>query len=146
MLSVFPGDWTLDITPVTLEDDAEFQCQVGAAEDGRVEPIRSRYATLTVLVPPTEPRILHPSNQPSPAQWPQPQEASLDLHKTVEGRMVELVCESRGGKPAAEVSIVLAAFSQKYISPSKKLNLLPNLKLFLMSQYLGGNCSTVRFF
>jgi hypothetical protein len=31
-------DWTLDISPVLLEDDALFQCQVGAA-DG-VKPIR----------------------------------------------------------------------------------------------------------
>ena len=96
--------------PVTLEDDAEFQCQVGAAEDGRVEPIRSRYATLTVLVPPTEPRILHPSSQPSPPHY-SPQD-SLTLHKTVEGRMVELVCESRGGKPAAEVSAFSRIFFQ----------------------------------
>ena len=35
------GDYTLDIEPVLLEDDAVFQCQVGAA-DG-VDPIRSRY-------------------------------------------------------------------------------------------------------
>ncbi len=34
------GDFTLDINPVSLEDDARFQCQVGAAEG--VEPIRSR--------------------------------------------------------------------------------------------------------
>ena len=89
--------------PVTLEDDAEFQCQVGAAEDGRVEPIRSRYATLTVLVPPTPPRIVHPSSQPVRTHTSL-ESTSLPLHKTVEGRMVELVCESRGGKPAAEVS------------------------------------------
>ena len=31
-------DWTLKISPVLLEDDALFQCQVGAA-DG-VKPIR----------------------------------------------------------------------------------------------------------
>ena len=46
------GDYTLDINPVSLEDDARFQCQVGAADEGRVAPIRSRYATVTVLVPP----------------------------------------------------------------------------------------------
>ena len=37
------GDYTLDIYYVELEDDAQFQCQVGAA-------VRSRYATLTVTV------------------------------------------------------------------------------------------------
>ena len=95
--------------PVTLEDDAEFQCQVGAAEDGRVEPIRSRYATLTVLVPPTPPRIVHPSSQPVRTHTSL-DSTSLPLHKTVEGRMVELVCESRGGKPAAEVSTIVHCF------------------------------------
>lgn len=82
----FSGDYTLDINPVELEDDARFQCQIGASEG--VAPIRSRYATLTVLVPPEPPKLL----------------PSGDLHKTVEGRQVELRCESRGGKPASEVS------------------------------------------
>ena len=39
-----------------LEDDALFQCQVGAA-DG-VAPIRSRNAQLTVYVPPEDPFIV----------------------------------------------------------------------------------------
>jgi hypothetical protein len=34
----FAGDYTLDINPVLLEDDAQFQCQVGAVEG--VLPIR----------------------------------------------------------------------------------------------------------
>ncbi|CAB4058946.1 Irregular chiasm C-roughest protein [Lepeophtheirus salmonis] len=79
-------DWTLDINPVDLEDDAEFQCQVGAAEN--TPPIRSRDAVLTVLVPPSKP-IIHPSG---------------DFLRTVEGKGVEIVCESRGGKPAAEIT------------------------------------------
>ena len=29
--NLFSGDYTLDINPVLLEDDAVFQCQVGAA-------------------------------------------------------------------------------------------------------------------
>lgn len=84
---IFTGDYTLDINPVDLEDDARFQCQIGAA-DG-IKPIRSRYATLTVLVPPDAPKLM-------PAG---------ELFKTVEGRQVELRCESRGGKPASEVKI-----------------------------------------
>ena len=68
-----------------LEDDAKFQCQIGAA-DG-VKPIRSRYATLTVLVPPEPPQLMPKG----------------EVFKTVEGRQVELRCESRGGKPASEV-------------------------------------------
>ena len=70
-----------------LEDDAKFQCQIGAA-DG-IKPIRSQYATLTVLVPPDPPKLM----------------PTGDLLKTVEGRQVELRCESRGGKPASEVSL-----------------------------------------
>jgi len=80
------GDYTLDINPVDLDDDAQFQCQVGAANG--VKPIRSRYATLTVLVPPEPPKLM----------------PTGDLMKTVEGRQVELRCESRGGKPASEIT------------------------------------------
>ena len=81
----FSGDFTLDIHPVDLDDNARFQCQIGAA-DG-IKPIRSQYATLTVLVPPEPPKLM----------------PTGDLMKTVEGRQVELRCESRGGKPASEV-------------------------------------------
>jgi uncharacterized GH25 family protein len=75
---------------VSLEDDAQFQCQVGAAED--VEPIRSNFANLTVMVVPESPEI-------SP---------SGEAYRTVEGRKVELTCVSKGGKPAAEVRIKTA--------------------------------------
>ena len=73
-----------------LEDDAEFQCQVGAAEN--VAPIRSEYAKLIVLVPPDPPQI----RSAMPGDGP---------FKKVEGEKIELKCESRGGKPASEVSI-----------------------------------------
>ena len=68
-----------------LEDDAVFQCQVGAA-DG-VAPIRSRDAILTVNVPPEKPIIING-----------------DTLRTTEDREVEIKCVSRGGKPAATVS------------------------------------------
>ena len=79
-----------------LEDDARFQCQIGAANG--IKPIRSRYATLTVLVPPDPPKLM----------------PTGDLMKTVEGRQVELRCESRGGKPASEVSIVHGIYIQSF--------------------------------
>jgi len=106
------GDWTLDINPVTLEDDARFQCQIGAAEAG-IAPIRSRYATLSVLVPPNPPKMLGGSGQMADGQT---------IHKTVEGRQVELRCESRGGKPAAEVrngfrNYNKIVFCVSYVSP-----------------------------
>ena len=78
------GDYTLDIDHVTLEDDAMFQCQVGAAPG--VAPVRSRYAVLTVTVRPEPPSITHGDT----------------LH-TQEDRVISLECVSRGGKPAAEV-------------------------------------------
>ena len=81
---LFSGDFTLDINPVLLEDDAVFQCQVGAAEG--VAPIRSKDATLTVTVPPEPPVILNG-----------------DQYRTTEDRPIEIECISRGGKPAAEV-------------------------------------------
>ena len=77
-----------------LDDDARFQCQIGAA-DG-IKPIRSQYATLTVLVPPDPPKLM----------------PTGDLIKTVEGRQVELHCESRGGKPASEVRLTFDQYVQ----------------------------------
>lgn len=54
--------------------------------------IRSRFATLTVLVPPEQPKILQG-----------------DFMVTTEDREIELECISVGGKPAAEVR--LSAFN-----------------------------------
>lgn len=57
MFFLFLGDYSLEISPVTLEDDAVFQCQVGAIEGG-VSGIRSRSARFTVQVPPESPVII----------------------------------------------------------------------------------------
>ncbi|CAB3371539.1 Hypothetical predicted protein [Cloeon dipterum] len=79
------GDYSLDINNVSLEDDAEFECQVGAGAG--MLPIRSRKAKLTVLVPPDPPEILQGR-----------------VLTTTEDREIELECVSRGGKPAAEIT------------------------------------------
>ena len=73
------------ISPVLLEDDALFQCQVGAADT--VAPIRSRNAQLTVYVPPEDPYIVQG-----------------DLIEATEDRETTLECVSPGGKPASDVS------------------------------------------
>ncbi len=80
------GDFSLDIYPVMLDDDSRFQCQVspgGSANPG----IRSRFAKLSVLVPPDNPKILQGSHT-----------------TTTEDREMELECVSYGGKPAAEIT------------------------------------------
>lgn len=79
------GDYSLEITNVQLEDDAIFQCQVGASR--LTNGIRSRSAKLSVFVPPEPVRI-----------------KEGDVLSTVEQKMITLTCESDGGKPAAEVS------------------------------------------
>ncbi|XP_055913065.1 irregular chiasm C-roughest protein [Eupeodes corollae] len=80
------GDFSLDIYPVMLDDDAKYQCQVGPGPLG--EPgIRSRFAKLTILVPPEAPKILQG-----------------DYLVTTEDREIELECVSVGGKPAAEIT------------------------------------------
>ncbi|XP_075214168.1 irregular chiasm C-roughest protein-like [Lycorma delicatula] len=80
------GDYSLDIYPVMLEDDAKYQCQVSSGPQGQ-EPVRSRYATLTVLTPPEPPRIVQG-----------------DHLLTTEDREIELECISLAGKPAAEIT------------------------------------------
>jgi hypothetical protein len=80
------GDFSLDIFPVMLDDDARYQCQVSPGNAG--EPgIRSKFATLTVLVPPEPPRIVQG-----------------DFLVTTEDREIELECVSLAGKPAAEIT------------------------------------------
>ncbi|XP_013197490.1 irregular chiasm C-roughest protein [Amyelois transitella] len=82
------GDYSLDIRDVTLDDDAKYQCQVSSGSKG--EPaIRSRYARLTVLVPPEAPKIVQGS-----------------FFSIQEDRMVKLECISAGGKPPAEITWV----------------------------------------
>lgn len=80
------GDYSLRISPVSLEDDAEFQCQVTGVGD--VKGVRSQSAKLTVYVPPERPEIVQGKVVTSTA-----------------GASVQIECISRGGKPAAEVSI-----------------------------------------
>lgn len=88
------GDFSLDIFPVMLDDDARYQCQVGPGPQGEAG-IRSRFAKLTVLVPPESPKILQGEHLVA-----------------TEDREIELECVSVGGKPAAEVSfkILLNSF------------------------------------
>ncbi|KAH8409132.1 hypothetical protein KR009_008502 [Drosophila setifemur] len=80
------GDFSLDIYPLMLDDDAKYQCQVGPGPQGETG-IRSRFAKLTVLVPPEAPKILQG-----------------DYLVTTEDREIELECVSVGGKPAAEIT------------------------------------------
>ncbi|KAA0197339.1 hypothetical protein HAZT_HAZT002999, partial [Hyalella azteca] len=76
------GDFSLSISPVTLEDDAHYQCQVSSVND---KPLRSRVAKLTVFVPPGPPVLA-----PGPV-----------VHTTA-GARITLKCTSTGGRPAPE--------------------------------------------
>uniref|UniRef100_W8AUB9 Irregular chiasm C-roughest protein n=2 Tax=Ceratitis capitata TaxID=7213 RepID=W8AUB9_CERCA len=80
------GDYSLDIYPVMLDDDARYQCQVSPGPEGQ-PPIRSTFATLTVLVPPEAPKI-----------------TQGDVIYTTEDRKVDIECVSVGGKPASEIT------------------------------------------
>ena len=83
------GNYTLQIDPVLLEDEAKdgFQCQIGAGIGGSPTATRSKSAKLTVTVAPEPPVILNG-----------------DVLKTVEGPDVEIKCSSRGGKPSAKIT------------------------------------------
>ena len=84
MLGEGEENWNLEITNVTLEDDAKFQCQVGATDSA--SPIRSRYATLQVLSPPQPPVI-----------------TAGPKMILKEGKTAMVQCISKGGKPAATI-------------------------------------------
>ncbi|KAJ8959341.1 hypothetical protein NQ318_022027 [Aromia moschata] len=80
------GDFSLEIYPITLDDDARYECQVSPGAQGQ-PGIRSHVANLTVLVPPDPPKIVQG-----------------DYLYTTEDREIELECISYGGKPAAEIT------------------------------------------
>jgi hypothetical protein len=77
-------EWSLEISSVTIEDDAIYQCQVGAF--GETNPIRSGPAHLKVLVPPGVPKIMQG-----------------DVLEAVAGVETVLECTSSGGRPAGEI-------------------------------------------
>ena len=78
-------DWNLEIVPVRLEDEGIYQCQVTSGHSS-VPPIRSSTAHLVVLIPSGPPTIINKS--------------SLTMTEGVEAAVI---CESEGGKPAAQV-------------------------------------------
>ncbi|XP_037093432.1 irregular chiasm C-roughest protein-like [Pollicipes pollicipes] len=78
------GIYSLEVQRATLEDDAVFECQVGAAAGQ--QGIRSPDARLTVLVPPEPPRVIQG-----------------DQVTTAAGLEVRLQCESRSDRPPAEL-------------------------------------------
>lgn len=75
------GDFSLRISPVHLEDDAEYQCQVASATE---LPLRSQVARLTVFAPPDRPSVTQPP-------------------VATAGVPLTLTCASKGGRPAPEV-------------------------------------------
>ncbi|CAB0007579.1 unnamed protein product [Nesidiocoris tenuis] len=80
------GDYSLEIYPVILDDDAKYQCQVGPGQNGE-DAVRSRDARLHVYTPPEPPRIIQGERL-----------------LTTEDREIELECVSLAGKPAAEIT------------------------------------------
>ena len=121
------GEWHLRITNVTMEDDARFQCQVGATET--VDPIRSEYAEVTVVSVPEPPVI---------TAGP-----SLVLR---EGRPGLVECVSRGGRPASSITwrlngeILTSEIDEKieHIEGSKKTVTVSQLSLPSSRSMSGG--------
>jgi len=102
---------------VMLDDDARYQCQVSPGNAG--EPgIRSKFATLTILVPPEPPRIVQG-----------------DFLVTTEDREIELECVSLAGKPAAEVRTVATGLTANKFSTPVARGTLSALDPFLRIPY-----------
>lgn len=86
------GDFSLHIYPVELEDDGTYQCQASPTNDGQ-PALRSRFAKLSVLVPPQKPKILQG-----------------DFLVTTEDRELVIECISSAGKPPAEASTLFSFY------------------------------------
>ncbi|XP_076331880.1 irregular chiasm C-roughest protein-like isoform X1 [Tachypleus tridentatus] len=113
------GDFSLQIVNAQLDDNAEFQCQVGAAEG--VKGIRSKTATITVTVPPEPPQIVQGH-----------------YLVTTAGNTVQLICEAHAGKPPAELSwldgegdVVTSntEYETRVLSDAKRANAILKLEL-----------------
>ncbi|KAI4493399.1 hypothetical protein M0804_001575 [Polistes exclamans] len=78
------SDFSLHIYPVELDDDGIYQCQASPTNNGQ-PALRSRFARLSVLVPPEPPKILQG-----------------DFLVTTEDRELVIECVSVAGKPPAE--------------------------------------------
>ena len=76
--------WNLKIMNITLEDDAKFQCQVGATEN--IGPIRSKYAVVKVFASPQPPII-----------------TAGPMMVLREKKMGLVQCISKGGRPASVI-------------------------------------------
>ncbi|XP_055303377.1 irregular chiasm C-roughest protein-like [Sitodiplosis mosellana] len=116
------GNYTLQIDPVTLDDDAKYQCQVSPGPQGQKE-LRSEFATLTVLVPPKAPRILVGDSQ-------------SDFMLTTENTDIKLVCISEEGKPAATLTWLDSDGNPITEGVEKTKELLPDGKLFTVKSTL----------
>ncbi|XP_074653019.1 nephrin-like [Tubulanus polymorphus] len=81
------GEYNLEITNIGISDDAVFSCQVSPGEGN---PPLMALAQLSVLVPPSPPVISGQKNG-SVIEVPPVQ------------RVLDLVCEAKNGKPAAEI-------------------------------------------
>ncbi|XP_019700021.2 irregular chiasm C-roughest protein isoform X3 [Harpegnathos saltator] len=99
------GDFSLHIYPVELEDDGTYQCQASPTNDGQPS-LRSRFARLSVLVPPHKPKILQG-----------------DFLITTEDRELVIECISVGGKPPAEITWIdgLGNVLQRGIKTTKEI-------------------------
>lgn len=111
------GDYSLDVYPVMLDDDALYECQVSPGPNGE-KGLRSTIAKLTVIVPPEPPKILQG-----------------DYLLVTEDRKIELECISVGGKPAAEV-----CFSYNFSIHREAFFCLPGVSLYIFGP------PAVRFF
>ena len=90
-----------------MEDDATFQCQIGALDN--VPGIRSQSARLTVQVVPDSPVIVHGNFINAPVSMQNQQ-----VLATTAGTKIELTCETHGGRPAAEVRNQKMRLQKKY--------------------------------
>lgn len=118
------GDFSLDIYPLMLDDDARYQCQVGPGPRGE-QGIRSQFANLTVLVPPEAPKI-----------------TQGEYLVTTEDLEIQLDCISEGGKPAAEITwidglgnVLTAESFFEPLSDSRRVNTRSVLKLAPKKKY-----------
>lgn len=120
VLDVGRGIYNLRIHNVQMEDEAEYQCQVGPAPNNT--PIRAD-AKVTVIVPPRALEIRGHKN--------------VTTLETREGQKLTLVCVARNSKPATKLKwLKNGVVITKDVSPIKEDTSPSNLKTTSISLFL----------
>uniref|UniRef100_A0A1I8BND4 Ig-like domain-containing protein n=1 Tax=Meloidogyne hapla TaxID=6305 RepID=A0A1I8BND4_MELHA len=103
------GEYHLQIRNVSLADDDNYRCQLTPTDD-EPKPKLSRRAKLTIIVQPKDPLLVGESIEGGFTSINKNQQLIGQFNQiaATEGHSLQVSCQSRAGRPPAQISWVLA--------------------------------------